>query len=690
MKRLNNKKAFTLVEVLVAMGLLTLVVFVFSPLMLASLKSVQMSREVRQEVSAGKTNVEIQLADGVDPNASNIATIEFSQNGAPTTAAAAGDYIVNQANNRTLVGFATNSMPTMTVSPAEVLETNAGVGTKFLIYCDKLEFNDLSKFKLVTKNHSATNSGVPSGVAVSFEATGDKHKVYMTITSGRLKYYESAYKVLYDGMDAQITVHIVPLIAAGANGTMLFKINGTWPTDTAAKGLRTTYIGSSVGTQTINDIVWSGKQYALGGTNGLWAYNTANAGWESKQIGSSQKNVVSDVVAAEDGTLYLTGQTASWLGFTTYALRQQLNDAASISTNVDINLSKSGTYGTAVETGYITKTGTEQVVWGYDSWAPRPYLTQNINDYSAGSPIIADTYDGVSLKSNHKQGEKSEFLASFAYDKKTDDMMLYRWNCGENKTPNITAGSQWKDITRKTGDGELGSVVRIHYYKLANYADGNTIIKLEGGTALEEKQDSNKRYYVAYPTQSDKIYLENGDLYQYEDVQTYTNGATHTMTGVYNGMCSLENIWSVGGEINLARNTGNLVTVTGNKKENLSKWAGNKFLSVSNDVKYFIDRTEVTISSVKTPLVYLSEEGDIYSAIIRTQNGQKMQPSQYANYRINAIEYIGGRLYAVGNGGLILSSTDGKDWTVEREYQSTNYNLYSIAGTGEYIDTAAG
>lgn len=692
MKRLNNKKAFTLVEVLVAMGLLTLVVFVFSPLMLASLKSVQMSSEVRQEVAAGKTNVEMQLADGVDPTASNIATIEFSQSGAPTTGAAAGDYVANQVNDRTLVGFSTNAMPTMTVSPSEILETNAGVGTKFLVYCDKLEFNDITKFKLVSKDYSATNSGVPKDVGVKFDyislddGTTDKHRVSMTITSGRLKYYESTYKILYDGMDAQIKVHIVPLIAAGANGTMLFKINGAWPTDAKAGELRKLYIGSSIGSQTIQDMVWNGQQYAVGGTNGLWAYNTANNGWASKSLWGGRTSVT-DIATTQDGTFYAAGVAESW-GIS-YMMRQQLSDAASIKTTSDSNIYRSLMHGTTVETGYLSKTGAEQAVWGYDFWS-YPYLSDEIDSYYLDTSIVPDRYVGVTMTSNHKQGEDSSFLASFAYGRDQNSMVLYQWNCGENRSPDITNGNQWKDITYKANGGGVGNVVRIHYYQLANYADGDTIIKIEGGLGLEEKQDANKRYYVTYPTEADKIYLENGDLYQYEDVQTYTDGASYTMTGVYNGMYALDDVWSVGGEITLARNTGELVTVTGNKKQNLSKWAGNKFLSVSNDVKYFVDRTQITLSSVQTPLVYQSAEGEFYPAVLRAQTGKEMVPSQYENYRINAIEYIGGRLYAVGNGGLILSSLDGKDWTVEREYKASNNNLYSIAGTGEYLETAGG
>lgn len=691
MKRISNKKAFTLVEVLVAMGLLTLVVFVFTPLMLASLKSVKMSSDVRQEVAAGKTNVEIQLADGVDPNAGNVATIEFSQNGAPTTGAAAGDYVVNKANDRTLVGFAANSMPTMTVSPAEVLETNAGVGTQFLLYCDKLEFQDLSKFKLVNKNYSLTNSGVPSGVQVQFSAheSGDKHKAYMKVVSGRLNYYESVYKVLYDGMDAQITVHIVPLIAVGDNGTMLFKTNGAWPADSAAAGLRSTYVGSAVGnTASIRHIIWNGKQYVMGGTDGLWAYNTANSGWASKRL-SNGDTTITGLAAGEDGTIYASGRAEKgWLFDVWYAMRQQLNDAASVETGSDSNVYKSLHYGTTVATGYTSKTGSEQAVWGYTFWS-NPCLATDIGSYSSSAAVIDDSYNGQAMASNHKTGTDSEFLGSFVYDRDQNSMVLYQWKCGANRTPNITNGAQWEDVTSSSNNGQLGSVVRIHYYQLANYDNGNTIIKIEGGKGLQEQKDGN-RYYVTYPTSTDRIYLVNGDLYQYEDVQTFIDGAKYTMTGVFNGIYSLEDVWSVGGEVTLARNTGNLVTVTGNKRQNLSKWAGNKFLSVSNDVKYFVDRTQITLSSIEIPLVYMDTDDNFYPAVLRTQDGQVMQQSQYADYRINAVNYIGGRLYAVGNGGLILSSLDGKDWTVERAYNAANKNLYSIAGTGEYIENAGG
>ena len=62
--------------------------------------------------------------------------------------------------------------------------------------------------------------------------------------------------------------------------------------------------------------------------------------------------------------------------------------------------------------------------------------------------------------------------------------------------------------------------------------------------------------------------------------------------------------------------------------------------------------------------------------------------TQRATNNVNRVRFVGGQFVAVGNNGLIMTSSNGANWTVQNS--GTNASLKSVAyGYGEYIAVEA-
>ncbi len=62
-----NSRGFTLVETLIAMTILLLIIFTFTPLMLTSLRNFDLAWAQRDELYGDKAEIESELEQGKDP-----------------------------------------------------------------------------------------------------------------------------------------------------------------------------------------------------------------------------------------------------------------------------------------------------------------------------------------------------------------------------------------------------------------------------------------------------------------------------------------------------------------------------------------------------------------------------------------------------------------------------------------------
>ena len=67
---MKNKKGFTLTEVLVALSILMVIIFTFTPFMLMSMKNLQVASTQDKNIYEEKITIEEGIADGVTPNES--------------------------------------------------------------------------------------------------------------------------------------------------------------------------------------------------------------------------------------------------------------------------------------------------------------------------------------------------------------------------------------------------------------------------------------------------------------------------------------------------------------------------------------------------------------------------------------------------------------------------------------------
>lgn len=663
----NNKKGLTLVEILVAMGLMTLFVAVVTPLMLMSLKSVKLAGEQRTELREQQTQVEKSLANGITLPSDLLdeATVSFQQGAVQSsTAVVEGQYITSDNDRMQIFGFLAQDVAQMSVTPAEISE-NISANAVFDIYCDLVPFEQSGTWALYDK------SGAQVAADFTWKAASPNN-VTMKVGSSGLSYAKGPYTVKYNGGEktATIKVRIANIIAVGDSNQYFVRrysldaggneTNVQWVTDSTQK----VYSNNL----SLKDIVWTGSQYVAAGDNGAWVYSSAEtSNWNYHAL---------------QGKVYFL--------FITYTVNGYTRDLALAPMSGELLYAGYGRrtfdyhmYG-SLPNGETYKATAENLDWGYASG----YAT--VGAYENNVEKNYEAYYDSNARSSYVQVNGTS-------DTKLTTAVLNAgaWNQQENADSEVvfvsSAGEAFSeraggDFTNNSNSPESGRVVDSTKPVKTTYTF--SIVDKDGvrySLPVEDLQDlppvrvsgtnnSNRKYYVTIGDTEYQLYSNSNAVTK--TVRTYYTEGSVQMSGALNGVAYGADKWVAAGKnVTIAR----------------------KDTSYAEDVNtpYTYNRSSQTWSAGSTTATKIDEEDNgsgTSSSCIVYRDGSATGAGKWKTVTnlptgitkdtvINKVEYVGGRFYALGN-GFILSSTDGLNWQKEA-ISGTALNFTGLAGSGQ-------
>lgn len=399
-----NSRGFTLMETLIAMTILMLVIFTFTPLMLTSLRNVDLAWAQRDELYEEKAEIESELAQGMDPaQEMENKIVRFSRGGqySQREGTVAG-YIVESGNAKLFVAHETASM---TISPRRVSETAKNNAIEIELYSELLEFKNANEFSL-------TGSGDKikyAGAIFQIDPT-DPHRATLKITdTDALSMAKSPYTVAYGNseyLSAKLRITPASIAAVGENGAYYIYKNGRW------------IAPYTKGAATLNEAVRTSEYLVLTGDGGSWQY-AGDEGWGA---------------AAQNSAYQYAGLAHSQSTGLLYSFLNQGGSAYRIETmtpqSTDRQLLYSGHTGTAVGV-----TG-DALLWA----------TVNSSGAAHLNGVQIDASRGVSdLAWNGLTGEHSEVIAALG-----DNYSADRYDAGGCGIGTKQSSSAWSIFTPLT------------------------------------------------------------------------------------------------------------------------------------------------------------------------------------------------------------------------------------------------
>lgn len=391
---MKNQKGMTLVEILVAMGLMVMVVFCFTPFMLSSLQNVQVAGEQRENLYTQKGDMEEQISEGIDYTTTGLegVAVYFSQGSEPPVVGTAnGLYLTSDL----LTSFIASDEAELDISPGSVSE-NCPSSQVITITCDFMEFTDVNKFEL---KEGTSKANWP----VEFTILDANHATMKAVGSYKfdMKY---AYQICYDTVSADLRITPSSLIAVGQDGAYyVYTSEGKWK---QGAGTATGFLGDS----TLRDAVWTGTQYVAAGDDGSWYYTEDVGGWQNKELGS---NTDLTHLSTDDGQIYVSGTVTKERWFNKYykAFKGEYTLASEAERINDPNITEfyHGEASTVVRFG-----NTRKVLWGtfYDRiwglFTANQLYVESEPVFSAGNHLGDIDYNGYS---NMEADEKPEVIA---------------------------------------------------------------------------------------------------------------------------------------------------------------------------------------------------------------------------------------------------------------------------------------
>lgn len=655
---MRNQKGMTLVEILVAMGLMVMVVFCFTPFMLSSLQNVQVAGDQREKVYQEKGDMEEQLAEGIDYTDSSLSFsdvgIKFEQGTNTATVAAKGLYLTSVGDM--LVSFLASDEATFDIAPGSVSE-NCPNSLTIDITCDFMKFgteDDDPKFELQENGHKVD--------WVQFEIVTENHAV-MSANSVYKFDIKNKYEICYGATKAQLIVTPSSLIAVGENGAYyVVTSEGKWK---LGEGTEEDEDGK-LGSNTLRDAVWTGTQYVAGGDKGSWYYTEEEGGWKQNNLG--EKDYFTHLHTF-DGEIYTSGYFLDKVIFQDlkYPYLQHVKTAKEIqqgSADIEAWWEYSRTVGTAATTTWIGDD--PHTLWATFSSSSRV----SIDDFPNGDYAMVHGGTQINdLVSNERTEAQAEVVAALDNGKIYTTSVANQWtNNGDFIDPN----------RQEREDKDPAKVYRYHL------ADGTDYVVpyVEGEGMLKGKVKWNwgYKYYITV--------LENGKNVDKElrsaneacelSYETYFQQDTLTTNGKLNAAAfgETENggIWVVGGDVALRQTlsyTRDVETEHVYSMDDRGNW-----IEGSGGVNQAVPDGEVETAGETAKILWRdADEHDV----------GKWQAADVPPgcTTINDIEFIGGKFYAVGDDGWILTSTDGKYWTEMQKASGLTADLYGIAGWGE-------
>ncbi|WP_102048412.1 prepilin-type N-terminal cleavage/methylation domain-containing protein [Pygmaiobacter massiliensis] len=684
---MNNKKGFTLAEILVALGLLVLVVFCFTPLMLASLKSVQVSGKKQQDRFEQKSALEEKLSDGINYNAmdttDNVSAV-FSQSGKPDVIGAAeGKYLQSKDNlsESMFESFIAKDNASLVLSPSSVPEnckTGLISGTQVTITTDFINFEDAGQFYLLVNG----STKYENNTKIKFTLSNDSpRQATMQILAADLLRMGNTYQICYgsSGVSAYLQVTPPSLIVVGAEGAYYGRNSeGVWKQG-----------NNHLGNNQFNDVIWTGTQYVAAGEKGTWWYTEENASganvWNQMELeNSSNKATLYDLQISEQAgnALTATGTVPVTRLFVSFnrLFAQQMDSANAIDVkNNDYITYKAATNiaGRAVSDAYIN--GSTRFLWLYSNvplWEPETY-------YSVSTPVDGKVSVDASDKKripasgipkglvwNGKTDENNEYIAVF------DSGQIYSLHPGTSTESYLNA--KWKqDVNENIPYRETGTDEPIYILTYPGDWYGDDVV-IKTDTPPEFKWNKGE-LYVTWSEGQEPITIN----------KSYVSDTSLTITTVTHYE---RNIAEIYGNLNsVAYGNETFVAVGDVALRSISStWHSTKVATQSAPRNSNGQVLWEQSSRTTDPVLDSQQTSDSKPAniIYRDAAGVWKAAPKVSNGTLNKVEYIAGKFYAVGQKGTVLTSTDGVNWKNDTaklgdELARDKPNLYGIAGWGE-------
>lgn len=283
MNILKSKKAFTLIELLIAMTLMFIFVFAFTPFMLSGVKNIEVAEQQREEMYDEKGTIEDKLSMGItkDNAADGAIIIKFKQGSTEASGIVAGQYVRSALN--TLSTFLARDDASLEISPS-IMVRKPKANTEIKITCADMQFSSETEggafFLCYANGNVASENGK---VRFIFDKDTDPYTAYMRTDSGLSLDVTKDYYIVYQytsgenaalnkTLKAKLTVTTYGIVAVGAKGTRVYQDGDAWTTETfSAK-------------ENLQDIIWTGKQYVAAGDNGSWNFTNIAGTWQEQTV----------------------------------------------------------------------------------------------------------------------------------------------------------------------------------------------------------------------------------------------------------------------------------------------------------------------------------------------------------------------------------------------------------------------
>ena len=661
---MKNQKGMTLVEILVAMGLMVMVVFCFTPFMLSSLQNVQVAGDQRENLYTQKGDMEEQIAEGIDystpASESDNVGIVFKQNGITANGAAQGIYLSTADENGSikLTSFLARDEATFNISPSSVSE-NCSNSLTIKITCDFITFEDESLFALKTKD-GAEMTWVKFHIDGPNEATMSANASYQFDISKQ-------YFIWYgEDLHKQLRVNPSSMIAVGDGGAYyVLTSEGSWK-----PGVGPGMSDGKLGGNTLNDVVWTGTQYVAAGEKGSWFYTEDGYGWNP--LPTNDRMVLNHLRCDSNGKVYVSGSKESWTlfgGWRKYPYQHELEDVTALP-------EESGNLRGVGEASVIAwVNGKQQVMWGtYYETITDLFYTSN-QAYVEQEAVFTQWNHIGDLESNGN-AEQFDMQPEMVAVSKTSGQIFSK-----------VGQSRWIDNGNRLSTEKVPNPDKapayIHSYWYYGENDEQTELKItfpneeQYSRPLSIEVDETGRKYIVYNEQQ-YFLTESPCTVNYE--KYYKQGEI-TISNVLNAVAygvPVEDgeIWVAGGDVTYEsenRFIKSIDSFTYSLNEN--SWeqiAYNEYPSEPDD------EAGGDEGNIKTNAKILWRDAHNYQAgewQVATING--------SCGTINDIEFIGGKFYAVGDAGTILVSKDGMNWDKMPVKDNVQINFNGIAGWGD-------
>jgi len=310
-KMFKSKKGFTLVEILVALTIILMVVFAFTPLMAFSLRQIYESGKGQKELYESKSQMEKKLSERNTNSGLPSVTINTVFKEATTSSGEVlpktGPIPVTGAfvsDTGTLSGFelatvytaiaAGDNKARIRLVPNSVSEDDNLLGKVIYIYSEFLAFapEDAGRFKLYDKNNNQVNT-------VSFSFI-DNMTMAMTLSSTSPSVTASLqpYTVKLgnnDSYTAKLYVEPPNIIVAASNGEY-YSSKGIDGSSGSMQPLF--YKSSGKIANSINEIIWDGatSRYLAVGNGGVYRTLSGGNSWTTGDITGNGSILNNDII----------------------------------------------------------------------------------------------------------------------------------------------------------------------------------------------------------------------------------------------------------------------------------------------------------------------------------------------------------------------------------------------------------